>query len=116
MSNTTLVKHTPLPWKQDDLFSGVFGYEVTDNNGNTIADCLKRSFYSKNENAREIAQANAAKIVTCVNNHDILLSALKDAVKVIKQWHSADDVWDIYFNHAPEMQSIKTALQQANEC
>lgn len=28
---------TARPWKVDDIFSSVFGYEVVDNNGNTIA-------------------------------------------------------------------------------
>lgn len=40
-----------------------------------------------------------------------LREALGAAVSAIKAWHNADEVWDIYFNHAPEMKSIRTALQ-----
>ena len=98
-------------WKQDDLFSGVFGYEVTDNNGNTIADCFKNSYYAKLPDGRERGQANAAHIVKCVNNHANLVAALENAINVIKQWHNADEVWEIYYNHAPEMKPIREALQ-----
>lgn len=103
---------TPGLWKVDDLFSGVFGYEVVDNNGNTIADCYKNSYYRKRENGREIGRANAAHIVKCVNNHNTLIEALKKAVSVIKEWHNADDVWEIYYNNAPEMREIREALNR----
>jgi len=35
--------------------------------------------------------------------------ALLQAVKVIKQWHG-DEVFDIYYNHSPEMKMIREAL------
>ena len=37
--------------------------------------------------------------------------ALNEAVDVIKQWHNNDEVWDIYFNHAPEMKQIRETLK-----
>lgn len=40
-------------------------------------------------------------------SHEILIKS----VGVIKQWHQADDVWDIYLNHAPEMKDIKLFLK-----
>ena|SRR5690606_37310209 len=44
-----------------------------------------------------------------------LEEALEKATEVIKQWHKADDVWDIYFNHAPEMKPIRQALAGKKE-
>lgn len=35
---------------------------------------------------------------------------LQKAVAVIKQWHNADEVWDIYYNHSPEMKPIREFL------
>lgn len=37
--------------------------------------------------------------------------ALKKAVEVIKQWHG-EEVFDIYYNHAPEMKPIREAISQ----
>lgn len=39
-----------------------------------------------------------------------LEEALSQAIENIKVWHNADDVWDIYFNNAPEMKKINKAL------
>lgn len=39
-----------------------------------------------------------------------LENGLKGAISVIKQWHNADDVWDIYLNHAPEMKPFNSLL------
>ena len=39
-----------------------------------------------------------------------LVEALRSAIEVIKQWHNADEVWDIYYNHSPEMKPIREAL------
>lgn len=41
-------------------------------------------------------------------------SVLEKAVSVIKQWHQADDVWDIYFNHSPEMKSIREFMKSGS--
>jgi len=38
-----------------------------------------------------------------------LEKALDAAIAVIKQWHQADEVWDIYYNNAPEMKPIREA-------
>lgn len=35
-----------------------------------------------------------------------LVSALKQAVRVIMQWHGLE-VFDVYFNNAPEMKQIR---------
>lgn len=42
-----------------------------------------------------------------------LVKALKKSVEVIKQWHG-NDVFDIYFNQSPEMESIRKALKSNN--
>lgn len=42
-----------------------------------------------------------------------LRAALDKAVEIIKQWHNmggAQDVWQIYYYSAPEMQPIREAL------
>ena len=39
-----------------------------------------------------------------------LREALIAAVECIKVWHVADDVWEIYYDHAPEMRLIRQAL------
>jgi len=44
-----------------------------------------------------------------------LQTGLMAAIDVIKQWHGADDVWDIYFNNAPEMKPIREALNTYNK-
>lgn len=38
--------------------------------------------------------------------------ALKEAVALIKAWHNADEVWDIYYNNAPEMKHIREVLNR----
>lgn len=40
-----------------------------------------------------------------------LEAALLAAIDVIQQWHDADAVWGIYFNHAPEMKLIREAIK-----
>lgn len=39
-----------------------------------------------------------------------LEAALRDCAEVVKVWHAADDVWQIYFDHSPEMASTRAAL------
>jgi len=34
------------------------------------------------------------------------------AIEIIKTWHNADEVWDIYYNHSPEMKEIREWLNQ----
>jgi len=58
--------------------------------------------------AREFSAAELAEKDKQIEQ---LREALEAAVSVIKQWHNADEVWDIYFNHAPEMKPIRTALE-----
>lgn len=41
-----------------------------------------------------------------------LLEALIKSIRVIKQWHGAD-VFDIYYNNAPEMKPIREAIAKA---
>jgi len=38
-----------------------------------------------------------------------LRDALKQCVAVLRQWHG-EEVFDIYYNHAPEMQAVREAL------
>ena len=40
--------------------------------------------------------------------------ALLQAVKVIKQWHG-EDVFEIYYNNAPEMEMIRNILGPYDE-
>lgn len=44
----------------------------------------------------------------------ILLEALEKAVLVITAWHNADEVWEIYYTHAPEMKPIREAIASYN--
>lgn len=44
-----------------------------------------------------------------------LLEALQKAIEVIKQWHAADDVFDIYCSHASEMKPIWETIKKATE-
>jgi hypothetical protein len=39
-----------------------------------------------------------------------LRDALLACVAVAKAWHAADDVWEIYYNHSPEMKPIRDVL------
>ena len=39
-----------------------------------------------------------------------LREALLACVAVAKAWHAADDVWEIYYNHSPEMKPIRDVL------
>lgn len=39
-----------------------------------------------------------------------LRDALVACVAVAKAWHAADDVWEIYYNHSPEMKPIRDVL------
>jgi hypothetical protein len=45
-----------------------------------------------------------------------LISALKQAVEVIKGWHnmdgSTDDLFKLYYENAPEMKFIRDALEK----
>ena len=41
---------------------------------------------------------------------ETLRDALQASVEVIKGWHNCDDVWDIYYDNAPEMKPIRDAL------
>lgn len=43
-----------------------------------------------------------------------LEAGLRDAVENIKAWHNmggSQDVWDIYYEHAPEMKRIRALLE-----
>ena len=42
---------------------------------------------------------------------DELKEALSKSIEVIKQWHG-DEVFDTYYNHAPEMKTIREANEQ----
>lgn len=39
----------------------------------------------------------------------VLINALIDSVRVMRQWHGKE-AFDIYFNHAPEMKSVRDTL------
>lgn len=45
-------------------------------------------------------------------SNDILIQALQQAVNVIRDWHQADDVWQIYYDKSPEMKPIRDAFDQ----
>lgn len=64
--------------------------------------------------AREQAESSL-KEAMAINT--ILHDALRHAKEVIKTWHNmggADDVWDIYDKHAPEMKKINAAINSAS--
>jgi len=43
-----------------------------------------------------------------------LRKALEQCVRVVRQWHG-DDVFDIYFNHSPEMKLVRDVLGKVPE-
>ena len=42
---------------------------------------------------------------------DAVEDVLAKAVSVIKQWHNADEVWELYYLNAPEMKPIRDYYQ-----
>ncbi len=50
-------------------------------------------------------------MITDQKDIEVITDALIKAVEVIKSWHRADNVWNIYCDHSPEMQPIMKALK-----
>jgi len=115
LNNKELGGELPNTLITDKLLGGAFGYEIQDLNGNTIADCYKNSWFYKMPDGRERSLKIAEELVSRYNSHKVLKEGLAQAIEVIKQWHNADDVWNIYLNNAPEMEKIRAALKQINQ-
>lgn len=65
------------------------------------------------EASKDFAKAGIATVRSIEAQRDELAEALHSAVEVIKTWHNMDgseDVWQIYYDHAPEMKPIREAL------
>jgi hypothetical protein len=74
-------KHTPTPWEVNGQMI------VKDCYNEVIADVeasWQFNFPPKRRVNRDICNANAEHIVKCVNSHDELLEALKQALSYIK--------------------------------
>ena len=74
-------KYTKGEWKLDSTFYHIENTCVTDSNGNTIAECHRNAYHKD----REIAEANAKRIVTAVNSYDALWGALADLHNLVMQ-------------------------------
>lgn len=77
-------KHTPTPWKRGTSKYGspfLIGREDT---GFVVAEC-------RNQHHSEEAEANAARIVACVNGCEGIAdpSAVKDMMEALKAWRYA---------------------------
>lgn len=80
---TTKATHTPTPWTVGD----VIDYAIwTMDRSECIANCHGKSVLHFDD----LASANAAHIVTCVNSHDALVEALRDVSKRIAE---SDQWW-----------------------
>lgn len=79
MTDTT---HTPTPWNVDEYKS------IVDSEGNTISANGFAMVMSYGEEQKK-AQANAAHIVKCVNMHDELVKALKNAREELEEYESS---------------------------
>ena len=106
MTTATKAQRTPGPWKRNrvDSIVGAGGVEV-----------CNMSLYGYH--LPPFANANAEHILAACNAHDAnvariaeLERALRDCVEVAKAWHAADDVWQIYYDHSPEMATTRAAL------
>ena len=75
MEGLITMNHTPTPWTQDDR-------RILDPQGRQIAVCHS-DFIGKVSGAQD-----AAHIVKCVNAHDELVAALRQAERFV--WHQVD--------------------------
>ena len=90
MSTETMeTKISPLPWRVDEIGRDLF--IMGKGTGDFVADLqLKDCFYEE----RETCKVNAAHIVKCVNNHDLLVSALNAVAGALN--HDDVNVADIH--------------------
>lgn len=71
-------KHTPLPWRRASTAAAdEYSTRILDSRKNTIAICPMPADGSADY---EVAEANAAHIVHCVNQHAALVAALAGIV------------------------------------
>jgi len=86
-------KHTATPWKVNDSTENTINVvspwsdKVTESNFKTFADYrgahICEMHYNTGTPSKEQAEANAERIVHCVNNYDNLLFAVKELEKVL---------------------------------
>lgn len=106
---TTRASHTPGPWhlsRYGNFIRHIQGDQTAPNI--CAVDVFGGPDGEREANARLIAAAPD------------LLAALKGAVDTIRTWHDmqepadqAGPAWDIYRQHAPEMQRIHAAMAKA---
>lgn len=73
--DTNDTAHSPLPW--------IIG-EYNESNGDLYIESNGCTILSANSFRFDVDKSNAEHIVKCVNNHDALVTALKDAVDSLK--------------------------------
>lgn len=67
-----MAQHTQTPWRVDPNYSS----DIIGGDGRDVAETSLSEGWQRGE---EVSAANAAHIVTCVNAHDDLLAALREA-------------------------------------
>lgn len=104
------MKHTPGKWR----VSGVDENSIIDEEtGDTIAECGFIQYRPEKTNI-----ANAAYIVHCVNNHERLVEALKQAEVEVNKWHSLNIADEDVVNAENAwicLKKIQQALAQSKE-
>lgn len=68
--------------------------------------------YENEFSAKAILDAMESYSTELRKENEELKDGLNKAVEVIKQWHNRDEVWDIYFNNAPEMNPVKQLINK----
>lgn len=91
-----MTAHTPTPWKAcTDMDGRHQGFSMLADSPEFQQEnwpyhpLIARTLHGRGEAPLEVARANAAHIVKCVNAHDYLVEALKI---LVKQYDSSGDI------------------------
>lgn len=110
------VSHTPGPWSAIDDGSRSDGLWVSGpSRGEPVICDLVGRLYDHEAQCGQLTGEDVANAHLIAAAPD-LLAALKRTVDTIKAWHClhGDEIgWDIYLQHAPEMQAINAAIAKA---
>lgn len=85
-----LKKHTPGPWKSDEMAEDMALFHITGPDGRRVASVDCRTTFMEDVDE---AAANAAFIVRAVNCHEELLAALKSMVSAFHPTQGGSDIY-----------------------